>query len=199
MNIDLDELRDKAYRIACEHGFHEENHRDKHLMGLVITELAEVVEADRKGLRADMNKYNFMVNDHSLLETPNYLMYAFNESIKGSIEEELADVVIRLLDYAGVRDIYLNRNMTDFELEVEINATAHSHCFRHLTEYLCFACVNQIKKIVEGNPFDKEFYIYNMIVDAFAIAKNMGIDLLPFIEIKMEYNKLREKKHGKKY
>ena len=47
--MELNELRDKAYKIAREHGFHEEEFSDGHYLMLVISELSEAVEADRKG------------------------------------------------------------------------------------------------------------------------------------------------------
>ena len=47
--MNLNELRDKAYRIACDHGFHDKELSNEHCLMLVITELSEAVEADRKG------------------------------------------------------------------------------------------------------------------------------------------------------
>ena len=48
-NINLNELRDRAYKTACEHGFHDEELSNKHHLCLVTSELMEAVEADRKG------------------------------------------------------------------------------------------------------------------------------------------------------
>lgn len=48
--MNLNELRDKAYRNAVAHGWHEENLSNEHFLCLVISELMEAVEADRKGL-----------------------------------------------------------------------------------------------------------------------------------------------------
>lgn len=47
--IDFNALRDRAYKCACEHGFHNTELSNGHLLMLVITELSEAVEADRKG------------------------------------------------------------------------------------------------------------------------------------------------------
>ena len=44
--MELNILRDRAYKTACEHGFHEEELSDKHCLMLVITELSEAVEAE---------------------------------------------------------------------------------------------------------------------------------------------------------
>lgn len=35
-NINLNELRDRAYKTACEHGFHDEELSNKHCLCLVI-------------------------------------------------------------------------------------------------------------------------------------------------------------------
>lgn len=47
--IDFNALRDRAYKCACDHGFHDTELSNGHLLMLVITELSEAVEADRKG------------------------------------------------------------------------------------------------------------------------------------------------------
>ena len=49
--MNLNELRDKAYKIACEHGFHDTELSNKHFLCLIISELMEAVEADRGGKR----------------------------------------------------------------------------------------------------------------------------------------------------
>lgn len=49
--MNLNELRDRAYKTACDHGFHDEELSNEHCLCLVISELMEAVEADRKGKR----------------------------------------------------------------------------------------------------------------------------------------------------
>lgn len=55
--MNLNKLRDKAYQCAVAHGWHDENLSDEHFLCLVISELMEAVEADRKGMHA--NRANF--------------------------------------------------------------------------------------------------------------------------------------------
>lgn len=55
--LNLNILRDKAYKTACEHGFHDKELSNEHLLCLVISELMEAVEADRKGKRANENRF----------------------------------------------------------------------------------------------------------------------------------------------
>lgn len=47
--MNLNALRDRAYKTACEHGFHDAELGNEHYLMLVVTELSEAVEADRKG------------------------------------------------------------------------------------------------------------------------------------------------------
>lgn len=79
-SINLNALRDRAYKTACDHGFHDEELSNAHLFCLVISELMEAVEADRKNRHFDKEKYKI---------------------------GEYADAVIRLFDLAGLRNISL--------------------------------------------------------------------------------------------
>ena len=42
-NINLNELRDRAYNTACENGFHDKDLSNAHSLCLVISELMEAV------------------------------------------------------------------------------------------------------------------------------------------------------------
>ena len=44
-NINLNELRDRSYKTACDHGFHDKRLSEEHCLCLVISELMEAVEA----------------------------------------------------------------------------------------------------------------------------------------------------------
>ena len=50
-SINLNALRDRAYKTACDHGFHDEELSNAHLFCLVISELMEAVEADPSFLK----------------------------------------------------------------------------------------------------------------------------------------------------
>lgn len=52
-------LRDKAYKCAKKHGWHEKALSDEHCLCLVISELMEAVEADREGNYACMDMKDF--------------------------------------------------------------------------------------------------------------------------------------------
>lgn len=191
MNVNLNGLRDQAYKTACEHGFHDEELSNEHLLMLVITELAEAVEADRKGKVAQ--RMMFEMNCDTPHEDPtHHWCFCFDQFIKDSVPDELADAVIRLLDLAGLRGIDI-----DFS--------------KKWIEELCDACEDE--SFTESiyaicNIHSKHTLLYSqtinstvkyMIASIWGLAEYLNIDIAWHIEQKMKYNELREKMHGKKY
>lgn len=186
--MNLNELRDKAYKTACEHGFHDNELSDEHCSMLVITELSEAVEADRKGKNADVAKFREWQGNSIPLsdETRNKRFKEdFEAYIKDSVADELADAAIRLLDLAGMRNIDLNDRFV-ISFTVSKNKSFTENCYSIIKDivnykYTLEECINYaIRQVIELAGF------YN-------------IDLEWHIKMKMKYNSLRENKHGKKY
>ena len=80
--MEISQMQEEVHRTAIEHGWWEKPRPVGEVLMLMVTELAEAMEAYRSG------------NPES-------------EKIPGfsQMEEELADVVIRLLDFAGGEDL----------------------------------------------------------------------------------------------
>ena len=183
--MELNKLRDKAYKIAREHGFHDEEHSDQHMLMLVISELCEAVEADRKGWHAIPRDKENTCFDPKIFQVDSvYFVYMFNECVKDRMEDELADACIRLLDLAGLRNLNLNR----FAL---VNVVSSKKTF---TEN-----VYAIIKDIMNYKYSLEEQVNYAITQIFALSRILDIDLLWFIEHKMIYNEKREYKHDKKY
>lgn len=151
----------------------------------------EAVEADRKGKRANVDRYNKKIANSRICQgidpdIPKERGYevAYNETIKGSIEEELADAVIRLLDLAGLRNLNLNR----FAL---VNVVSKKKTF---TEN-----IYSIVKDITNYKYTLEELVNYAITQVFVLSDILDIDLLWHIEHKMKYNELREDMYGKKY
>lgn len=108
----LNALKERAYKTAVEHGFHEEEKSDAYWLGLVMSEAGEAINADRKGWLADAVLFN-----DDLAKMP--FKDSFEAHIKDSVEDEIADIVIRLLDFAGLKGYELrhNNNITQFDIE----------------------------------------------------------------------------------
>jgi len=200
--MNLNELRDKAYRTACGHGFHDQELSNEHSLCLVISELMEAVEADRRGKRANVDWFEKKISTSRIcqgldLDIPKECGYevAYNETIKGAIEEELADAVIRLLDLAGLRGISLEPAMKDINSDV-IDDFADSCASEIFTETIY--AISTLPVRYDG-LFDFPTAVNDMIVSIFGLAEHLEIDLFWHIEQKMKYNEFREKMHGKKY
>lgn len=179
--IDLNALRDRAYKNACEHGFHDQELSNEHCLCLVISELMEAVEADRKGKRFNKDAKE----TYELIQNVKFCKVIFDNYIKGSVEEELADAVIRLLDLCGLRKIELENDCLDDEVLEE-----YSSIF--IDKTITESIFNITKSLIDRD------IVYSFI-KIFGLAKHLNIDLLWHIEQKMKYNELREKMHGKKY
>ena len=191
-NINLNELRDRAYKTACEHGFHDEELSNEHCFCLIISELMEAVEADRKGKHADRESFKSSYEDEEPHDDVNF-KYCFEKYIKDTIPDELSDAVIRLLDLAGLRGISLESASNDINSEyMDDIACMYSQLSFTEAIYSIF-----IKPIVDYNYLPT--IVNEMIFLIFAFAKHLDIDLLWHINQKMRYNKLRPKLNGKKY
>lgn len=194
--IDFNALRDRAYKCACDHGFHDTELSNGHLLMLVITELSEAVEADRKGkyfkgistFEREFNRYSALVDENKRFEC------AFEKYVKDTVSDEMADAVIRLLDLAGLRGISLEFANGDIDDCIEDMAEACKD--ETFTESIY--SISTLPVRYDG-IFDFPTAVNDMILSIFGLAKHLDIDLLWHIEHKMKYNELRENKHGKRY
>lgn len=185
--INLNKLRDEAYQNAVEHGWHDEDLSTEHFLCLVISELMEAVQAERKGKHADRIQFD---NYMSLRErSDEEFKYAFTHGIKDSVEDELADVCIRLLDLAGLRNVDLG--------EVDIDELKCSEGFFDwtFTESI-YSIVSDItdKDYIETHSL--ESYMRVSLREIMSFCVKNGIDISFHIEQKMKYNRTRPRMHG---
>ena len=84
-NINLNELRNRAYKTACEHGFHDKELSNEHCLCLIVGELMEAVEADRKGRLGKKCKSRFEMDYNrypALVEEEKRFKCSFEKNIK---------------------------------------------------------------------------------------------------------------------
>lgn len=194
--MNLNELRDKAYQCAIAHGWHEEEHSNDHWLCLIISELMEAVQADRKGKRARPDYYKTAIEnslickglDKTISKETGYKVH-YEEWIKDTVEDELSDTCIRLLDLAGLRNIDI------YDLtEEDIDDDSEDFVSKSFTEGIYYISTILLKK-----PFNLHCKLNRMLSAIFGLAKHLNINILWHINKKMEYNELRPYKHGKRY
>lgn len=111
----LNELASNIFEANKEKGFWDGERNIGELLMLVTSELSEALEAHRKGRKAD--RYGFSWKNDRKED--------FEEFIKDSFEDEIADVVIRLLDMCGGLGIDIDFHVTE---KLEYNKTRpHKH------------------------------------------------------------------------
>lgn len=194
--MNLNELRDKAYQCAIAHGWHEEKHSNEHYLCLIISELMEAVQADRNGKRANVAMFKEW-QGNSLPLSQETQTRRFKEDyeayIKDSVEDELSDACVRILDFAGLKKIYIH----DFTAR-NIRYSSESCNDGSFTEIIYTISVIPIRYRCLYD-FDLKEPLIDMLLAIFGFAKYLDIDILWHIEQKMKYNELRPYKHGKRY
>jgi len=180
--MEVQKYIDRAYKNACEHGFHDEALSDEHMLMLIVCEIAEAVEADRNGKRVDA-KYESELKPYPVMG------FFYDNFIKGSVEEELADICIRLFDFAGEKGYKIERTDEGVTRNLLLGlfaTTPFAENAFELCKHLTLAPVNPVT-------------IQACILFVELWAKSLDIDLEWHIEQKMKYNESRPKMHGKKY
>ncbi|SHE29505.1 nucleoside triphosphate pyrophosphohydrolase family protein [Dysgonomonas macrotermitis] len=214
---DLNALSKEVYKANKEKGFHDMEHNNETLLMLVITELSEAVEADRKGERADLERMfseikerrsdiNDLLNG-KILARPHVINEAkeeleidtfkrfFEYRVKDTIEDELAGATIRLLDLAGLRKYHI--------FSKEGTLAEYVHCSPIDEKFSSFVDhVFAVVKLICGN-YDIEFtpseIVELSILSIEHICNTLSIDLWQHVSIKLKYNQNRPHKHGKAY
>lgn len=178
----FNELAKRAFENAKAKGFHAAVRKDAHWKMLMVCELAEAVEADRSGKRADRKEYERLVGVCEDVVKP----HLFEMYIKDTVEDELADAVIRLLDFMGMKGIDVDGYLSNMDLSVKDFGEGEKMPF-----------TEAVYDIVQQFLFDG--YVIYFMCDIFGLASRCGIDLMWFIHEKMKYNETREVLHGKLY
>lgn len=190
----LNELSKVAHENAVKHGWWESNPSTEHCLMLVVTEVAEMVEADRKG---DIAVIKHIKKQRNLARAQKVRLVddvdaapdfdaAFTEMVKNTVEDEMADVVIRLLDLAGRLGIDFDR-MSENRYHRAFDKFSFTENAFALTKGLTLESINIFKRIQFGIHFVTGW------------AKCQGVNLDWHVRAKMRYNANHPFKHGKAY
>jgi len=181
-NVDLTALAKEVYSQNKAKGFWngyliKPERRIPEALSLIHSEISEMLEGHRNEL--------FTAPDIKLDPETTDFKILFRKHIKNSVEDEYADIAIRVLDLAGA----LNFDMT-FNNNIIIEYTSFFD-FINMLHSLSAEAYNDQENI--------EFSLKAILRTLFSSEQFIGANLMKHIKLKLAYNKLREHKHGKKY
>ena len=203
---ELNKMMPEVKGIAEEHGLNDASLSDEHYLMMVITEVCEAIQADRTNNRAMMKTFDvltkkrsdeeFVFPDDLGKERENFI-FAYEKYIEGTVEGELADIVIRIISYFGLRGMGFTRLYERTrEEEKELADFLAKKTFTEVAFGLTFFVPIYDWKGVGCTIADN---LTRCVALVFAWAKSLHIDLMKQIRLKVRYNAMREYKHGKKY
>lgn len=190
------ELSQEVHSLAAIKGFWNTRHNIEHYIMLVITELSEAVEAHRSRKRAKWREFRSMSLESG---GPDRIIYrqiapfsarAFETYIKDTVEDELADTVIRLGDITAAFKVNLKGWLPADPILYFSEYNNPDQTFPELV--LCI-----IKELISEKPLEER--IPAAVDGVCCLADMLGIDLENYIKMKHIYNSGRIFLHGKAY
>lgn len=109
----INELAKKVHYDAIEKGFYDNDGGTNmgERIALIHSELSEALEADRNGKYCELSKES--IRNLSYFHSESEFITQYKERVRGTFEEEIADLFIRALDMVAFKDI---------DIESHINA-----------------------------------------------------------------------------
>lgn len=186
----------KRYAKDCHErsvakGFWDVPHSVGHYLMLAFGELHEAIEADRLGKWAKL--------DHDTIDTLQRIEGApyaqeFLREVKDTVEDEIADAVIRLLDLLGY---FIDRyGLPEWKVNYGIDLYGEDGIPPMLTDAL-MPIVTDL--CIADEKCDPTMGFLNSLKSLENLCDHLGIDLMTHIELKLKYNETRPALHGKKY
>ena len=182
----LNELAHKIHESNKLRGFDVAQDNIGQSLMLIVGEIGEAMDAHQCGrfAKAEYENINADMED-------GVFSFAFGLFIKNTFEDELADIVIRTLDFCAAFGV---------DIEQAYRKTCISY-YDNIGEMLlyCTDAITTYKKSSTIYGTMQCVYIARPIHVVEKIAKFHDINLEKHIALKMRYNETRPYKHGKRY
>jgi len=126
----INELGNKIHQNNIDKGFYEDEKNIGEMLCLIHSEVSEALEADRKNHYADSKYMKEMIADMYTWENSTFSFTTnFEDKIKNTFEDELADIMIRVMDLANFKGIDL-----EFHIEQKMEYNSRRQ-YRHGKKY----------------------------------------------------------------
>ncbi len=120
----INKLAKEIHENSKKKGFFDEPKNIGEMLCLIHSEVSEALEADRKCKYANMEAFESLMFFVSYRDYERFKI-AFKNDIASSFEDELADIMIRVMDLAAFKGIDLEKHI---ELKMKYNSLQeHKH------------------------------------------------------------------------
>ena len=201
----LQAISDTAHSINVANGF-DEAESYKRSVALIVSEMAEMLEADRKDkysraiIKELTERESNMISGmtikqaHQFIITTNDFQAWFKECVKDTVEDELADVVIRITSFLAASGHKIEyENAFDALESFTVNDLIHDLPLCEIIYNLMKATLNAEDRL---EPYVE---LEGITYTCFELAEIYEFDLEWHIDAKLTYNKTRSYLHGKAY
>lgn len=194
----LASLAEDAFKNAEKHGFYTESTEIETALMLIITEMAEAVQADRHNRHGSIEDYE------SEIQMGRDIPTAYKNALEGTVESEFADISIRILSLLGwmnskkpitfksdsiLADKYEVAKFQCRVINTVNNGSIAKDLYRLNGHFRWFVGNESCYWFVSDN-------LQNILMSVFAIAHIHNIDMMEYIRLKMKYNESRPYLHG---
>lgn len=152
-------------------------------LALIISEFSEAIEADRKSRRANLVQFQKYVDKTGFDNS------VFQDVIKDTFEDEIADAYIRVLDTLG-------RFKIPFQKCDPGDVTWYVENVNSIPERILYLI--KLTADTQGNA-DVQLMLSSLLVEIKDFCSYFEINLDDHVKYKLMYNETRAHKHGKNY
>jgi len=183
LELNIESLKKAAWDIYCEKGFNDLPRTDLEVCAGMLSELGEATEEVRKG-----TPFIYQIENNSIVTED------FNAKGKPEGEAiELADYVIWLMNFFTLKGVEMNFNDPS-----SVNIFHFQAFSKKSMEFHTLINWMTSESFIVNYPavnFDTLSLCVHFVNEYF---KSRGWNLAQAVKMKMDYNSLREKLHGKK-
>ncbi|GLB51729.1 nucleotide pyrophosphohydrolase [Neptunitalea chrysea] len=112
----INELSKEIHSNNKAKGFYEDKKNVGEMLCLIHSEVSEALEADRNQKYCDLHNENWTIDGRTLkedlnIEDDDQFIVIFKMSCKDTFEDELADIMIRVMDLAAFKGVDLEQHI----------------------------------------------------------------------------------------